>query len=109
MIVEITGNLVTLIREAHDERIRDESDLFHKLKKVLNAQGEDLIKKTPSSDGHLTSAPYYLRDRGWAYCIIDNEYALRDVAKEYRETGRAQLMKVEWERPMLQPELFERP
>lgn len=106
MKVTIIGGKVLVEKEPGDERIRDESDLFHKVKKVLNSRGDNLVKKAPGDEGHLTSAPYYLRDKDWKYCIIDNEYAIRDPAKEYRDTGQVTLMFIVWDRPVLQPDLF---
>lgn len=101
MKVTIKGNVVLAQAEEGDARIRDESDLFHHLKKALNAQGRDLIKKCPEKDGHMFSAPFYLRDRNWDYCIIDNHYALRDSAEEYRKNGKYEFMLIEWEHPQL--------
>lgn len=71
--------IVTL---APGERVKNESDLFFKLKKVLNfQQGYDMVKKPPAKDGHLVGAPYYLRDRKGRFMVHDSDYAIRDAAK----------------------------
>ena len=53
--------------------------------------GYDAIKKEPALDGHLTAAPYYVRDRKHGWAIWDGSYALRNVAKYYRKNGEADL------------------
>jgi len=39
----------------------------------------------------MHSAPYYLRDKKWKYCFIDNDYAIRDIEKEF---GKVNLLRV---------------
>jgi hypothetical protein len=50
------------------------------------------VKKSMEADGHLMSAPYYLRDRKWKYCFYDGNYAIRDIAEEYRRLGKTELL-----------------
>ncbi len=95
MIVELKSHscIVTLEK---GERMKTESDLFYKLKVVLQNQGYDVIKKCPEKDGHMYSAPWYIRERKWAWCLVHNRHEL-ELAHEvinqhrsitlYRHTG----------------------
>ena len=81
MKVTLYGNHLEVVR---DRPYPTESAWWYALKKELNAQGHDLIKKVMSKDGHLVGGdtyPYYLRDRRSRYCFHDPEYALRLVHK----------------------------
>ena len=64
------------------EKVRSESALFYAMRNALLAQGRDVIKKCPGKDGHLFSAPWYVRDRRGRYCIFDGDYAIRDCAQD---------------------------
>jgi hypothetical protein len=92
--MKLTRESIYLIieKEDGDKTIYTETAFFHAVKKILNSQGHDLIKKNMEKDGHMMSAPYYLRDRKWKYCFYDGEYAIRDIAKEYRCSGKARLL-----------------
>lgn len=81
MIVELTRNRC-LVKLHDGERIPNESLLFYRVKKVLIEQGHDVIKKRPDKDGHLFSAPYYIRQRKGDWCVYDDQYAIRDPARE---------------------------
>ncbi len=66
-----------------------ESAWWYALKKELNRQGHDLVKKVMSKDGHMMGSdtyPYYLRDRHDRYCFYDGEYAIRLVNQPERVT-----------------------
>lgn len=99
MVVCVYENTCAVNLELCDGRIRNESDVFHRMKVILKAQGYDLIKKCPGKDGHLTGAPFYLRARnlqalapGALYCIDDlNQYAVRDLAADLRKFGEVTL------------------
>ncbi len=64
-------------REPGEKKIYSESLLWYRIKQILNDAGYDVIKKCPSRDGHLTSAPYYIRDRRWKFCLYDGYYQIR--------------------------------
>lgn len=81
MKVKLTKHGCTLIL-APSERVRSESALFYALRNELRAQGHDVIKKCPGKDRHLTSAPWYIRERRAAWCVYDGDYAIRDCAKD---------------------------
>lgn len=82
------GGWVTLTRESGERRAKNESDLFYRLRNVLKKEGEDVIKKEMSKDGHMVSDHvFYVRTRKidgpGAYAIYDNYYATRDAAEEF--------------------------
>lgn len=92
MLITYEGSTVVITREKGERCTRSESDLFYRLRNVLRNQGKDVIKKSPGKDGHLTSAPYYIRERKWKWCIFDQYYALRDASKDFN-SGRVELRK----------------
>lgn len=100
MKIETLVNGIKAIKETGD-KIYTESALFHKIKTALNESGSDLIKKAPCKDGHiirllapnLMDAPYYLRDRKWRYCLLDNLSALRNLAKDFNQDGSIELIR----------------
>lgn len=90
-----------------DERKpRTESDFWVMVKRTLQRDyGHDVIKKPMSKDGHMVSeGVYYVRTRKWGrvkkhiqgeYALWDDQYAIRDVAKELREKGVVNV-RLEW-------------
>ncbi len=82
-----------LVEKEQGDRVRTESALWYKVKQILNKRGHDLVKKAPEKDGHLTSAPYYLRDRKGRYCYHDELYQIRDLAKDFNHEGYVELHK----------------
>ena len=97
MKLELFPHRLTVSAEPGDPRVGDESHLWYRIKLALNAQGCDLIKKEPGKDGHLTSAPYYLRARklpvpvGDIECIHDQNHQILDLAVTYRKRGEITL------------------
>jgi hypothetical protein len=80
MKVSINGNRVIVDREG--KKYKTETAWWYALKKHLNENGEDLIKKIMAKDGHLygdEQRPYYLRDRKAKYCYYDPQYAVRFI------------------------------
>ena len=86
-----SGNVLTVTRESGDPRMPSESAFWYALKNRLNALGFDFIKRNPGKDGHLTSAPYYLRDRKWRAGLHDGDYAIRMLHLDYNR-GEARLL-----------------
>ena len=72
-------------RSATDPKIHSESLLYYQIKQILNDAGYDVVKKSPQKDGHLTSAPYYIRDRRHRYCLFDNYHQIRSLTKPYND------------------------
>lgn len=88
----IKNNCCNVTAEPGDKPIYSKTAFFHRLKKVLQSQGLDVIKKLMWKDGHLTDARnYYIRDRKWRFAIYDGDYQIRDLVKEYRDDGEVQL------------------
>ena len=77
---QVYANL-TITRQPHEKRCPTESAFFYRLKKVLRRLGYDVIKKNPQKDGHMVSAPYYLRHRlrhnDWIFMIYDHASQVR--------------------------------
>lgn len=84
------GNRVTLKRERDEPRVKNESDLWFRLRNTLVERGEDIIKKEMSKDGHMISDNvFYVRTRKLgrpgSYGIYDPYYATRDAAKAFNQ------------------------
>jgi hypothetical protein len=82
------GYLLTLSPDPGESSARNESDLFYRLKKVLQSIGEDVIKKLMWKDGHMVhESQYYVRSRKprqvGAYGVYDHYFNTRDAAKDY--------------------------
>src|SRR3989344_4867243 len=87
LVLEETGRTLAVVREPGDKRIKNGSALFHQVRLALLERGFDVIKKEPAKDGHLTSMPYYVRERSGVFSVSDGNYAIRDAAQQYRENG----------------------
>lgn len=90
--LDLKNETCQVVRQEGDKPIYGESALYHAIKKALQAQGHDVIKKCPDKDGHMFSAPYYLRERKWKFFVYDGDYAIRDLAKDFREYSEVDLM-----------------
>jgi len=66
-----------------EPKIYSESLLWYRIKQILLDAGFDVIKKCPEKDGHLTSAPYYIRDRKWRFCLHDELYQMRFIHEAF--------------------------
>ena len=69
--------------------------LFH-VKKNLNRQGYDFVKKPMWKDGHMVDEiQQYLRERkpvnGRCLAIFDGSWAIRNAVDEYNESGSVTL------------------
>lgn len=99
MKIRIDGTTVLVESEGELVVIKSESQLLHHIKIELNKQGYDLIKRLMWKDGHMVSdTQHYLRSRRKdrkAIAIYDTEYAIRDLAKDFRRDGRVMLTIVE--------------
>jgi len=91
-------------REKGDPQFRDsewgsgESRLLYHIKKVLNAEGWDFIKKRMYKDGHLVSdQQLYLRERkvdkgcNCCWAIWNQNWAVASANKSFNEDGKAVL------------------
>ena len=98
MKYEIKGSNFKVIREPDEPKIYKETEFWYKLKKVLIANGYDVIKKVMSKDGHLyggNTYPYYIRGRkinDETPMIYDGDYALRFVYENFNNKGEVHLL-----------------
>lgn len=89
MKVTLGGCECLVEREANDPPIKDESHLLYQVKKVLQAQGFDVVKKPMWKDGHLVSGDQrYVRTRDWGFCVWDGAFDIHNSAQEYNRDGK---------------------
>lgn len=88
----------TVTPDADDPTFYQESRLMYHIKKELNRQGYDLIKKRMWKDGHLVDdEQQYIRTRKPTgdpqndIYIYDPHWQIRNAAKSYREDGKLTL------------------
>ncbi len=96
MRIRYDGYAVFLEREEGEPRVRNESDLFVRLRNVLRAQGYDVVKKEMSKDGHMISeGVFYVRTKNMesrnSFAFYDVHYAVRDIALDYNVKGKVTL------------------
>jgi len=78
--------------EPDDTKIRTESQFFYHVSNILKGMGYDVVKREMVKDGHLTSdGRFYVRDRKWRFCVLDEFYELNDIVEEYNRNGSYQL------------------
>jgi hypothetical protein len=98
MIIEIAENSL-IVRASHDkEKYRAESTLYYHIKLSLKKKGYDVIRQVPEKDGHMTSCPYYIRDRKGKFCWMDNNHALRLLNEAFNTKREIQLAFINLER-----------
>jgi hypothetical protein len=73
------------------EKFYKESALWHAIKKELIKQGHDVIKKCPDKDGHMTSAPYYIRQRKWDWCVFDWHHEIKALNETFNREREVKL------------------
>lgn len=93
MIVTMYPSMIVVEREVTDPKFgRDESWFYYRLAKELKAKGCDVVKKLAYKDGHLVDDyMYYLRERKGAWCVYDQQHALRSASLDFDRTGRVEL------------------
>jgi hypothetical protein len=96
MRLEQTKGRIKLMREYSEPYVRNESDLFLRLRNVLIRLGYDVIKKLMWKDGHLVDEyEHYVRSRHVnrpdAFAIYDSDYVIRSSAQEYNREGEIDL------------------
>ena len=101
MRFEVDNDIVTIYKTSDKERYYKETAIWYEIKKMFNkTKRYDLIKKNTTKDGHLfgDANTYYLRDRNWRYCLVDYDYAIRQLHKEFNINGIITLTIVNLER-----------
>jgi hypothetical protein len=91
MNIEIKEHCLFVHAENDKEKFSNETSLYFAIKVKLLKLGYNVIKKCPGKDGHLTSAPYYIRDQKHKFCWIDNNYAVRALNEEFNKYRSASL------------------
>ena len=92
-----TSGYVTVTRDSSDKRPKNESHLLHMVKVELAKRGLDVIKKRMWKDGHMVADTcQYIRARklknnAQAFALWDDQYAVRDVAEDFRRLGKVTL------------------
>jgi len=99
MKVELRETICIIKRTLGDPKFKDggwgsaESRLLYHVKKILNGQGHDFIKKRIQKDGHMMGDEImqYLRSRNVrkdpVIAIYDDNYAIRNSAQEFNKYG----------------------
>lgn len=96
MIVELDLEKQTckVIRESNDPRFRSggwsdaESTFLYHVKRALQDQGFDVIKKRAWRDVCLVDNHLqYIRERSGAWCIYNANYAIFDAGIEFNNQG----------------------
>lgn len=77
-----------------------ESTFLYHVKKELEKQGYNCIKKRMWKDGHMVDdRQQYIRDRktNWGWCIYNDCWAVHDAGTEFNEHGLTYLKYREFE------------
>jgi hypothetical protein len=71
-----------------------ESRLWHWIKKELQRQGLDVIKRRMAADGHMygNDTTPYIRERKHAFYIYDGMWAVRSIDEDFKERGKVELL-----------------
>lgn len=92
----------TVLKEEGDPRFHNtdwasaESTFLYHVKKELEKQGYDVIKKRMWKDGHLVDdTQQYIRTRKDGFYIYNDYHAICDAGEEFNETGNVNLALVE--------------
>ncbi len=80
-------NQCIVTREKGEKAIYKETEFYHKLKKEVQEQGHDVIKKLVQKDGHMFGDKwiYYIRERKWKWCIVDPNWAIEQAQRTFNE------------------------
>ena len=84
--LDFRHSLCTITREPKDLKIYSESRLYYLIKKEVQRQGHDVIKKLMGRDGHLVDdKQYYIRERKWKFALRDLNFSLRQLQEDYNQ------------------------
>jgi hypothetical protein len=91
----VTGGSAKVLRDG-GPKIYSESAFWHAVKRELQKQGYDVIKKLMWKDEHLVDdTQYYVRSRKYtpdSFMLSQNDYAIRFVYDRYNSDGEVTLM-----------------
>jgi len=91
MKISLVNNECMVDASNRTEKYKTESAFYYALRNALINMGFDVIKKNPQKDGHLTSAPYYIRERKGRFAIIDRNYAIRAINQTFNKDRKVAL------------------
>ncbi len=83
--MDFKHNQCIVSRELTEKVISKETEFYHKLKKELQKQDYDVIKKLVQKDGHMfgDNHTHYIRERKWKWCIVDPNWAIELAHKTF--------------------------
>ena len=88
----LTGGHVTVYRDG-GPKIYSDSAFWHAVKRELQKQGHDVIKKLMWKDGHMVDDnQYYVRSRKYtptSFMLSQTDFAIRSVYDDYNKEGKA--------------------
>lgn len=93
MKVKLKGHTLSVTKE-EKEVFYSETAFYYSLKIFLKSLGLDVIKqnnKQLGKEGHLTGLPFAITDRNRKFIIFDNDYCLRNIAKDFNLLGNVKL------------------
>ena len=82
--------------EPGDPKLYNDSRLLYQVKRQLQKQGFDVVKKLMWHDGHLVDDhQHYLRERRWKFCVYWDQWAIRNACEDYNK-GEVELCVERW-------------
>jgi hypothetical protein len=93
MKVTLTEHSCTVERTPDDPRFSTEHTFLYHVRNALRAQGQDVVKRRLSQDGHLMGDDKlpYIRARDWSFFIFFAQWQLRTMLDDWREDGSVYL------------------
>jgi len=76
-------------------KIYKESTLYAAIRDILNDAGFHVVRQVPAKDGHLTSAPYYIREYRNKWCLFDELHQVRFLHEAFNAGKEITLRYVE--------------
>ena len=94
----LVGGSIAIYRD-DEPKIYSESAFWHAVKRELQKQGYDVIKKLMWKDGHLKDDnEYYVRSRKYlpdSFMISQTDYAIRSVYDDYNKEGKMSMLAID--------------
>lgn len=97
MDVQIHEEDCSVVVTSQGERVKTASQLLYRIRRELQKQGYDVIKKRMWKDGHMVSdSEHYLRERKWRFVIWHPNYMVENLAGEFNRNGIVILQYENW-------------
>jgi hypothetical protein len=98
MRVDLQKTRCIIFRLEGDPHFPSETAFWYALKRELQSQGHDVIKRLMTRDGHLVSeGVYYIRDRKCKWCLEDPMRDIDAIHQTYNAYGVITLLRHYWE------------